>query len=441
MLAQIKKMIPESVKERLRPFKVRLVDEPRKRKLTFQMQKKHQELLEKIKEKDRIKVVFLAIHKSVWKVDSVFQRMLRDPLFEPLILVCPYIKYGEKRMWEDMRSSYRYFKQKNYPVLFSYDQKENRWITLEEIQPHIVFFTNPHNLTRNEYYQEAFLNYLSCYVPYYFMITKHAGSYKDIYNTLFFNSLWRFYATSEENLQSYIAHSINKCSGLCVGYPALEGLVNNNINKSNHAWDNNSHSKIKIIYAPHHTIDGDDNSLSTFLQYGEYILELSKKYKETFFWSFKPHPMLKSKLYEHPDWGVDKTNRYYENWKTGISSQFDDGEYEQLFVHSNAIIHDCSSFIVEYAVVKKPALYLVNSNTFNLLTDLGENILTSSYKLALNQQDIEVFIQSLIDKDVKHEKTNKIESNELNDYIEKLFINESPSKKIINDIKYRLNSL
>src|SRR5690606_301766 len=165
MLDLLKKLLPTTLKDWLRPFKMKLVDNPKKRKLFLHMQKQHQALLQQIKGKEKIKVVFLAIHKSVWKVDSVFKKMLDDPFFEPLILVCPYTPYGEERMRQDMQECYEYFQDKGYPVLYSYHEEENRWITLKEIQPDIVFFTNPHNLTRKEYYEDAYINYLSCYVP------------------------------------------------------------------------------------------------------------------------------------------------------------------------------------------------------------------------------------------------------------------------------------
>jgi hypothetical protein len=112
-----------------------------------------------------------------------------------LILVCPYTAYGEERMWEDMKDTYEYFEDKGYPLLSSYNKDEDRWISLEEIKPDIVFFTNPHDLTRKEYYEDAYMNYLSCYVPYFFLTTTHDDD-QSIYNQVFHNVLLeKFYAT------------------------------------------------------------------------------------------------------------------------------------------------------------------------------------------------------------------------------------------------------
>ena len=95
MLAQIKKYVPQPIKLALSPVYQSTIGQWQKRRLILQMERKHKELLERIKGRPKIRVVFLAIHKSVWKVDTLFQKMLADPFFEPIILICPYTGQGE----------------------------------------------------------------------------------------------------------------------------------------------------------------------------------------------------------------------------------------------------------------------------------------------------------------------------------------------------------
>src|SRR5690554_1071679 len=106
MILLIKKAFLAPVKKMLRVLKYRTYDHWKKRHLAQKMAAKHKDLLSDLKGKERVKVVFLAIHKSVWKVDPVFREMLEDPFFDPLILVCPYVMYGEERMWQDMKEAY-----------------------------------------------------------------------------------------------------------------------------------------------------------------------------------------------------------------------------------------------------------------------------------------------------------------------------------------------
>lgn len=428
MLSNIKRLIPQPIKEWLRPLKIKWIDNPRKKKLFLKMQKKHKELLQQIKGKEKIKVVFLAIHKSVWKVDPVFQRMLNDPFFEPLIIVCPYTAYDENRMWQDMQECYEYFKEKGYPLLSSYDEGEQRWITLEEIRPDIVFFTNPHNLTRAEYYEDAYLNYLSCYVPYHHEVVNNCEQF----NQYFHYAQWKIFASNHQVLELYQKSSISKGKNVMVsGYPAMESLLNK-LDSSDclESWKVNDR-RLKVIWAPHHSIEQTKKTpYSTFLQFASFFQSLSKKYQDKIIWSFKPHPLLKPKLYLHPDWGEDITDEYYKYWESQEFTQLDEGEYIDLFCSSDAMIHDSGSFLAEYLYVAKPVLYNLSPlNTCNFYSKFGLEALDAC-NLSQNQQDIEDFIKLLIRKvDIKPE--HKIF---LDRHVAKYHSKTTPSQIIIDEM-------
>lgn len=404
------------------------------------VQSKQRELLRQIKDKKKIKIVFLTIHKSIWKLDTVFQKMLADPFFEPIILVCPYTLYGEKRMWQDMKECCEYFEEKGYPLISSYNKAEQRWVALEEINPDIVFITNPYNLTRNDYYITAYENYLSCYVPYYFMATKHAGDEMVQYNNLVFLNAWKVYWPHEYCGELHQRLSSNKgVNGLTLGYPAVERLHVGKISVSSECvWKKQRGNLKKIIFAPHHTIENTTRSLSSFLFFSELLQTLAIRYQNEVQWSFKPHPILKTKLYLHPSWGKEKTDRYYEFWEEQEYTQLNEGEYDALFLNSDAIIHDCSSFIVEYAFTRKPCLYLVNQNDINdLLNEFGKGVM-EVYEKAKTSQEIEDFIKKVITDTINIEVGKYTYFNK---YIDKYYQGKLPSERIINDLKLSLGVL
>ncbi len=436
MLSTIKSAIPSPIKKILYPVKQKTYDQWYKKRLFKQMQVKHTELLEQMKDKQKIKVVFLAIHESVWKVDPVFRKMLEDPFFEPEILVCPYTIYGEERMLEDMEQAYNYFIDKGYPVRKSRNE-DGSWVKLSDIKPDIIFFTNPHSLTRKEYYEEAYMNYLSCYVPYYFMATKHIAPNQE-YNNIFFAAVWKIYWPHLTCMRQHKKLSVNKGSnGICVGYPAGEILVDNKYVYDFYSWKEQNNNKRKIIFAPHHTIEDNKHSLSSFLKYADLMQQLAIANQDKAQWSFKPHPMLKSKLYLHPDWGTEKTNFYYNFWHSQSYTQLDEGEYHDLFLSSDAIIHDCSSFIVEYALTGKPSLYLINKNNLrNLLNDFGKSAMKTSQR-ARSVDDVETFIDEVINQS----NTAKItDSQDFERYIHEYYQTDLPSERIINDLKQSIGN-
>lgn len=425
MLATIKKLIPQPIKEWLRPIKIKLIDNPKKRKIFLHMQQKHKELLQQIKGKEKIKVVFLAIHKSVWKVDPVFQKMLADPFFEPMILVCPYTNYGEERMWQDMKECYEYFEQKGYPLLSAYNKEEQRWITLEEIQPDIVFFTNPHNLTRKEYYEDAYLNYLSCYVPYAHDVSQY-DNYTGQYNQFFHNAMWKIFVPHVEDFDIFKSYSQSKGKNIIVtGYPACEIFFDP---IENNPWKPQENSKIKVIWAPHHTIEDPNLPYSNFLDFAELFKQLSFELKGRFQFAFKPHPILKSKLFSHNDWGIEKTNEYYNYWKNGDNTQLEEGDYADLFKKSDCMIHDSGSFLAEYHYVKKPVLYTNDDNIRKFLNPFGEAAMNSC-TIETTKEGIKSFLNNiekgLIEADLSF----------FNQKLDPYFKKKLPSTKIFINIK------
>jgi hypothetical protein len=437
MLNRITKLIPKFIKNWLQPLKIKWVDNPRKRNLFLAMQKKHQEILAEIKGKEKVKVVFLVIHKSVWKVDPVFQKMLKDPFFEPLILICPYTPVDEQRMLEDMQECYEYFEGKAYPLLLSYHQEKKRWRTLEEIQPDIVFFTNPHKLTRKEYYEDAYLNYLTCYVPYYSDVASNYNVY-NAYNGVVQNVVWLYFASSAYSLERAKRFQANRARNVILsGMPNLECLIqNNSLDKT--SWKSLGDRK-KIIYAPHQSVlEKEPIHLSTFIEVANFMVLLSEKYQDEIQWSFKPHPLLKQKLYEHPSWGKDKTDLYYLYWEKSAHTQLDTGDYIELFKTSDALIHDCGSFVFDYLLTGKPCAYLVfdAKRQLKAINKFGKTALECHHILTTHAE-IEIFLTELVSGNV----TNVLYYDEFYQaHIEPLYESHCPSEFILKTITSKISS-
>ena len=434
MLDVIKSAIPGPLKRELYSVKQKTYDQWYKKRLFKKMQIKHTELIGQIKGKQKIRVVFLAIHESVWKVDPVFKKMLEDPFFEPEILICPYTVYGEERMLEDMQQAYNYFISKGYPVRKAREE-DGSWLKLSDIKPDIVFFTNPHNLTRKEYYEDAYLNYLSCYVPYHHEVGSY-GNNIDQYNQAFHNAMWFIFSSNQSSYNLFKTASAGKGTNVKVtGYPAMEELLGKiNENQYEDVWKTHD-GKLRIIWAPHHTIDSPELPYSNFLEYAEKFQKFALDNYENIIWSFKPHPILRSKLYNHKNWGKQKTDNYYNFWHNQNFTQLDEGEYFDLFASSDIMIHDSGSFLAEYLYLRKPVLYLLSdSNQSKYYSEFGQEALNAC-EVANSFDDIERFIQKVLSGDLA------ISSNHSLFYNSNLityFKDVIPSDLIVNLIKEKL---
>lgn len=390
--------------------------------------------LERLKGKETIKICFFALYEDVWKYDSLFKMMMDHPRFEPLVLVCPVVHYGYEDMVKRMEKCYEFFKGKGYETILSYNPLNNTYIDVKkDINPDIIAYTNPYkDLIDDHFYIDRYRDILTIYVPY---SINNSQLWTHNYNLLLHNLLWRHYLATERH-QSYAKkYSRNKGENtVVVGYPGIEDLIAPKHQVNYLVWKSCDQTLKKIIWAPHHTIipvgPNGSVSYSCFLQYHEIMLRFAEKYKEYVQFAFKPHPLLKNRLEKL--WGKGKTSEYYKRWASMDNTCINEGDYIDLFLSSDAMIHDSGSFISEYLYVNKPVMRTLNEvGESEKQNDFAMDCVANHY-LAYNEQDIESFIQNVINgiDPLKEQRTKFV--NEV------LMPNGSPSQNIIEDI---LNSI
>lgn len=347
--------------------------------------------LERIRRKTNpIHVLFLAMNVSMWKYDGLYRLLQQNDRFRPVIVLSPRLNQPDDDIQSDVQQMEEYFTFRNYEYVKGYEHKDAEPYDIEKLFPDIIFYTQPqmdHLALHRDYRFTRHLSSLVCHVPYDYKISAEPYSY----DHLLHNIAWKLFYPNREHKQDAEMLSRNKgLNVLVTGYPLVDELLHPYPGCD--PWRNNS--KKRIIWAPHHSINHDDLfDYSTFLEIAEFMTALSIRYKDTCEFAFKPHPVLKSKLYEQEDWGKEKTDRYYRYWKTAANTSLSEGRYIDLFLHSDALLHDCSSFTVEYLCTLKPVLYL--NNHMHGLTDFGAKAYGCHYKPA-GVEDIENFIIDVV---------------------------------------------
>ncbi len=340
----------------------KIVNQTKLRYFLFLKDHKESSALKRVRGKHKIKVTFFVIHDAVWKFDQLYKMMKKSKLFDPVIVVCPYITFGDEVMHRDMERTYNFFASRNYTVISSYIGDDN-WLDVKRvIDPDIVFFTNPHKLTRKQYYITNYLDRLTCYSQYSFHIS-HLNEIQ--YNQLFHNLLWRAFYETDIHYQIAAEHSSIQAKNVRVtGYPGVDGLLLPE-SSANDCWKLKDRRVKRIIWAPHHTILDDEPLLnwSCFLDYSSLMLDLLTEFEGRLQICFKPHPLLRPKLEKL--WGKDRSDIYFETWAKRKNGFLAESDYINLFLTSDAMIHDSGSFLVEYLFVNKPVLYTVKNKDIN----------------------------------------------------------------------------
>ena len=353
-----------------------------------------EKLASSLKKKDVIKVVFFLQHSSVWKYDSLYNLLEKSERFEPLVVIAPFnvhLIYDKDECFKVMEKAELFAKSKGYRYMSSYDYAEKRWVDVKKVvSPDIVFFSKPYKDTVPSCHLYKFLDCLTLYVPYGIMCL---DIYRIDYNLPFHNLLWKFIVETKYQKIDSQNHSLCKSDNVMVGGAlGVEKLIDERYCPKD-VWKPQKSSKKRIVWAPHHTVDYLFN-FSNFLSYCDFMIELAEKYSEQVQFAFKPHPVLKFKLINI--WGKEKTEAYYQRWASLDNGQVEEGEYIDLFKTSDALIHDCVSFMAEYLYTKKPVLFMVkNEEVMGHLNQFGKKCIENHY-ISKTKEDIESFISTVV---------------------------------------------
>ena len=335
-----------------------------------------------LRKQPTVKVLFLLYDLPMWKTESLYLAMLKHPRFEPIIGVCPHReipdgendvkKYCEGKKYEyiDISANKTLYKQTSADVIFV--QK-----------PYVSCFHKLHEIRYNT-------QSLYCFVLYYF----HDMIEDWNINDSFLQQCWQHYFENKELVKQYsMLCKNNGRNMICTGTPQMDEYIK---------YKKISNDKLKIhkkviIWAPHHTIANmcwEGINYSTFLTYYETMLLLADKFKDKAEFIFKPHPLLYKKLIKI--WGKQKTDDYYKKWQNGVNTNIVLGKYLDLFFDSDAMIHDCGSFTVEYMYTGNPVMYLPsNDNHADNLNAMAKRAYELHYK-GFSKSDIEQFIDNVI---------------------------------------------
>jgi len=341
-------------------------------------------LLFRIRRKKQLSVVFLVSDVGTWKTEELYLQMKKNERLSPHIVLLPYAGEDESMLYAE-----KYLQEKGYPYTpLPSDKKINDILPAD-----IIFYQKPYN---DSYLPPArfFHNLKSvfCFANYAF----HSLEDRWANDQPLHNIAWQLYFENESAAASTRPLMINKGKNLYVtGLPTTDAYLKNK-EEVHDPWKSMTTQKKKIIWAPHFTIDERAYySNSTFLMYADFMIELAQKYADRVQFAFKPHPLLKQKLVEL--WGAEKTEAYYKKWSEMDNTQLEQGEYVGLFLHSDAMIHDCSSFTIEYHYTKNPVLYLLRGEH---RTDNLNEFARKAYNLhqkARSKEEIEQFLVNILE--------------------------------------------
>ncbi|MBR1643792.1 MAG: CDP-glycerol glycerophosphotransferase family protein [Bacteroidales bacterium] len=344
--------------------------------------------------KAQVDVAFFLTIPGMWKADYLFRALQQHPRFHPYVVIYPYSVnkgFNDASLWETIHRTEAFVKERNFEYVIPYDEATHSWLDIRKtLDPDVVFFSTPYRDIPPQFYVYNFRDRLTLYIPYAFTSMK---LYKLNYDMTALN-LYGLYLL-ETPIHKAMAEQHARAHGAnCVvtGYPGTEVYLRNDYTPVD-VWKKQAHPKKRVIWAPHHTI-GDTFDVSTFLIYCDTMLRLAEQYADQIQFAFKPHQLLKFKLEQR--WGVERTRDYYQHWSDLSNGQCEEAGYVDLFLHSDAMIHDSGSFTTEYLFVNKPVMYLTkHEHPEEKYNEFGVKALDCHY-IGRSEADIEHFLNSVV---------------------------------------------
>ena len=341
-----------------------------------------------------VRVAFMAMSVSMWRYQHLYELMCQDSRFAPTIILSPSIDYTLEQQERDVLGMREYFGQRQIKYI-DWDAS-NPYDMKSDLDPDLVFYPQPsEHLLTPMHDCTQFYDRLICYYPYAFWTSTGKWSY-DFH---FHNLAWRLYYSTSLHLAEAQKIACNHGRNVrVVGYPNADDFL-----RSSHedVWKPQLDGKRlkRIIWAPHYSILPVFGLVprSNFLEMAEPMLELAHKHREELQIAFKPHPRLLTELYAHPDWGKQRTDAYYAEWENGSNTQLETGEFVDLFMTSDAMVHDSGSFAVEYHYSQQPVMFVSKDMDSILATqsDFGKLVYSLHY-LGQSMNDVHAFISDTV---------------------------------------------
>ncbi len=348
----------------------------------------------RLRKKETIKVLFICQTPAMWKADSLYRAMLKHVRFEPEIYIVPPAACKTKaERGRQLISLRNFFDKKGYHYV--------EWINDEGIavssrlprEYDILIYPQPwpYSVPKVVDFKRHTDRWFIC-SEYSFHLGIQNWAYNKWYQNVALVDCYENDTTWKHSCKEKYNRGMNS---VVTGLPFMDEFSRTEYKSP---WKPQPTPVKKIIWAPHWTIQENISSLpsySNFLIMAEYMLHFAQKTEGKLQFVFKPHPWLKMHLYKHTGWGQERTDAYYAAWENGNNTQLEEGDYVDLFMTSDAMVHDSCSFCCEYMLTGNPVLFMAKNEErqTSLFNKMGYDAFYAQY-IGKSLEDICVFIEN-----------------------------------------------
>jgi len=312
----------------------------------------------KLAKGEPLRVAFLVCDASMFSAEPVFAAMKDDPRFDCSIAVVPRVSRGEAFMRQTYAKTLDTLRPRyGAAVRALFDPDSGACESLEGRAD--VVFTS---IIYEDQAPGAFTVEKMCAYALVAVISYGYGGLfrQNVRKTIFLPNIvlsWRYFLSNRQTLEEWTRRNpqLRRNAAVC-GYAKMDRYAQ----AEREAAERPRGAK-RILLCPHHSIERDTDGLrlSTFLRFADFFLRLPAMRPDVRF-VFRPHPLLFPRLRTAKWWGEERTAEYERRMESFPNVEFQrGGDYFRTFAESDALVHDCGSFLAEYFYTGKPQCYLL----------------------------------------------------------------------------------
>ena len=364
------------------------------RRTGLQFVKSHAKTQKKVKNGEKIKVVFYCQLPHIWGcMESVYEAATKDANIDAYILAIP--NNWDKEVKDT--DALEFCKENNYNVISAYDKATDTFFDLEDFQPDYVFFPRPYDYYLPEQYRSYnVVKYAStCYICYSYIAE---GGY--IIDTCFdtrFTSHCYFIFADNDSTEGYckanhaLACKLGTQKIVKTPFPRFD-LMNKWKGCEPEHWKlKKEEVKKRIIWTPRWATE-EELGGTNFFTYKDFFFDFAKKHPECDF-LFRPHPLAFENFIKTGLMSEEEVREFKETCKKGTNIQLDERkEFLDSFASADILVSDLSGVIEDFLVTGNPLVFCSYETEFN---EANEKLVEGFY-MPHNAEELEEILETLI---------------------------------------------
>lgn len=354
----------------------------------------------------RIRCVFLISFLQSWNtLASVYYAMKASDDFDPIVISTARKRAKDTHVIFGEEQTHQFLESENIPhIRLNTGLPDNNCLDiLKALEPDLIFRQSAyHDLP--PIFNAADINFARlCYIPYSFTAVKRISHSEPIdatssanHTDLYYHRLcWRIFCETEMHKSMYVDTSVRSGENVVVtGYPKFDHLVSAKERPA--FWPIASDQRrLRIIWAPHHSVTPEIMGFGTFIETHKDILEWAKQYTDSYEFVMKPHPALVSEVvHEVKAFSQEYMDAFFAEWKSLPNTAiFEGGDYGPLFMGSDVMLTDGVGFLSEYQLFEKPLIFLDSGHHFGF--NAAGNVMMRSANKFRTVAEVKHFCENL----------------------------------------------